>query len=60
VIDLLGVSRDGEEPHPIGFKEAYDLTGLGGGAFQDYAYRLGVQLPCCVSLQARFDSADGA
>jgi Zn-dependent peptidase ImmA (M78 family) len=26
----------------IGFKEAYDLTGLRGGAFQEYASRLGV------------------
>ena len=29
----------------IGFKEAYDLTGLRGGAFQEYARRLGVDLP---------------
>lgn len=29
----------------ISFKEAYDLTGLRGGAFQEYAYRLGVALP---------------
>ena len=29
----------------IGFKEAYDLTGLHGGAFQKYAGRLGVNLP---------------
>lgn len=29
----------------IGFKEAYDLTGLRGGAFQEYARRLGVNLP---------------
>ncbi len=29
----------------IGFKEAYDLTGLRGGAFQEYAARLGVPLP---------------
>jgi len=28
----------------IGFKEAYDLTGLRGGAFQEYASRLGVAL----------------
>jgi hypothetical protein len=27
------------------FKEAYDLTGLRGGAFQQYAKRLGVPLP---------------
>jgi Zn-dependent peptidase ImmA (M78 family) len=26
----------------IGFKEAYDVTGLNGGAFQEYASRLGV------------------
>jgi hypothetical protein len=24
----------------IGFKEAYDLTGLNGGAFQEYAHRI--------------------
>ncbi len=29
----------------IGFKEAYDLTGLRGGVFQEYARRLGVDLP---------------
>ncbi|MEZ4225970.1 MAG: ImmA/IrrE family metallo-endopeptidase [Polyangiaceae bacterium] len=28
----------------IGFKEAYDLTGLRGGAFQEYAHRLGVDI----------------
>jgi Zn-dependent peptidase ImmA (M78 family) len=27
------------------FKEAYDLTGLRGGAFQQYAKRLGIALP---------------
>jgi Zn-dependent peptidase ImmA (M78 family) len=27
------------------FKEAYDLTGLRGGAFQQYARRLGLELP---------------
>jgi Zn-dependent peptidase ImmA (M78 family)/transcriptional regulator with XRE-family HTH domain len=29
----------------LSFKEAYDLTGLHGGAFQEYANRLGVSLP---------------
>ncbi len=29
----------------IGFKQAYDLTGLNGGAFQEYAHRLGIGLP---------------
>jgi len=29
----------------LSFKEAYDLTGLRGGAFQEYASRLGVSLP---------------
>lgn len=29
----------------VSFKEAYDLTGLRGGAFQEYASRLGVSLP---------------
>ena len=28
----------------VGFKEAYDLTGLRGGAFQEYAQRLGFDL----------------
>jgi Zn-dependent peptidase ImmA (M78 family)/transcriptional regulator with XRE-family HTH domain len=28
----------------VGFKEAYDLTGLNGGAFQEYAQRLGFDL----------------
>ena len=29
----------------IGFKTAYELTGLNGGAFQEYARRLGMDLP---------------
>ncbi len=29
----------------IGFKEAYDLSGLNGGSFQEYARRLGVSFP---------------
>ncbi len=29
----------------VSFQEAYDLTGLHGGAFQEYANRLGVTLP---------------
>ncbi len=29
----------------LSFKDAYDLTGLRGGAFQEYALRLGVDLP---------------
>jgi Zn-dependent peptidase ImmA (M78 family) len=29
----------------IGFKQAYDLTGLNGGTFQKYANRLGMELP---------------
>lgn len=29
----------------IGFKDAYDLTGLRGGSFQQYAKRIGVDLP---------------
>ncbi len=29
----------------LSFKEAYDLTGLRGGAFQQYAKRLGMDLP---------------
>ncbi len=29
----------------LSFKEAYDLTGLRGGAFQEYSRRLGVPLP---------------
>jgi Zn-dependent peptidase ImmA (M78 family) len=29
----------------LAFKEAYDLTGLHGGAFQEYARRLGMDFP---------------
>jgi Zn-dependent peptidase ImmA (M78 family) len=29
----------------VSFREAYDLTGLRGGAFQEYAHRLGFDLP---------------
>lgn len=38
------VIRAAKEGH-IGFKQAYDLTGLHGGAFQEYARRLGMELP---------------
>lgn len=38
------VIRAAKEGH-IGFKQAYDLTGLHGGAFQEYARRLGLGLP---------------
>jgi hypothetical protein len=29
----------------LSFKEAYDLTGLNGGTFQEYARHLGINLP---------------
>ena len=38
------VTRAAQEGR-IGFKEAYDLTGLNGGAFQTYALTLGFNLP---------------
>ena len=38
---VMGAAVGGE----IGFREAYELTGLRGGTFQDYAERLGVPLP---------------
>ena len=38
-----GVVRAAAEGR-IGFKQAYDLTGLGGATFQEYARRLGVEL----------------
>ena len=38
---VMGAAMGGE----IGFKEAYDLTGLRGGTFQGYASRLGIRLP---------------
>ena len=40
-IQVLNAAMEGR----IGFKEAYDLTGLRGGTFQRYARRLGVDLP---------------
>ena len=40
-IQVLRAAGEGR----IGFKEAYDLTGLRGGTFQKYAERLGVDLP---------------
>ena len=40
-IKVLRAAMEGR----IGFKDAYDLTGLRAGAFQDYAKRLGVDLP---------------
>ena len=40
-IQVLRAAMEGR----IGFKEAYDLTGLRGGTFQKYARRLGVNLP---------------
>ena len=38
---VIGAAMGGE----IGFREAYELTGLRGGTFQDYAGRLGILLP---------------
>jgi len=38
---VIRAAKDGR----IGFKEAYDLSGLNGGAFQQYARKLGVSLP---------------
>jgi len=40
-IQVMWAAKEGR----IGFKEAYDLTGLNGGTFQEYARRLGVDLP---------------
>ena len=40
-IHVLRAAMEGR----IGFKKAYDLTGLRGGSFQKYAERLGVYLP---------------
>lgn len=40
-VQVMRAAKDGR----IGFKEAYDLTGLHGGTFQEYARRLGVELP---------------
>ena len=38
---VIRAAREGR----LGFKQAYELTGLNGGAFQEYAYRLGTGLP---------------
>lgn len=40
-LQVIRAAKEGR----IGFKEAYELTGLNGGAFQDYAKRLGMDLP---------------
>jgi Zn-dependent peptidase ImmA (M78 family)/transcriptional regulator with XRE-family HTH domain len=40
-VQVMRAAKEGR----IGFKEAYDLTGLHGGTFQEYARRLGVDLP---------------
>lgn len=40
-IQVVRAAKEGR----LGFKEAYDLTGLRGGAFQEYAHRLGFDLP---------------
>ena len=37
---VMGAAMGGE----IGFREAYELTGLRGGTFQDYAGKLGIRL----------------
>lgn len=39
--DVIRAAKEGR----IGFKQAYDLTGLNGGAFQEYSHRLGMDLP---------------
>lgn len=40
-LEVIRAAQEGR----IGFQQAYDLTGLNGGTFQDYARRLGIQLP---------------
>ncbi len=40
-LQVIRAAKEGR----IGFKEAYDLSGLHGGAFQEYARKLGVALP---------------
>lgn len=40
-LEVIRAAKEGR----VSFKEAYDLTGLRGGAFQEYAGRLGVNLP---------------
>lgn len=40
-VQVIRAAKEGR----IGFKQAYELTGLNGGAFQDYARRLGMDLP---------------
>lgn len=40
-LQVIRAAKEGR----LSFKEAYDLTGLRGGAFQEYAGRLGVNLP---------------
>lgn len=40
-LQVIRAAKEGR----VSFKEAYDLTGLRGGAFQEYANRLGMNLP---------------
>ncbi|MDE0681213.1 MAG: XRE family transcriptional regulator [Gammaproteobacteria bacterium] len=40
-VHVMGAAMEGQ----IGFREAYQLTGLRGGTFQEYAGRLGFGLP---------------
>lgn len=40
-LQVIRAAKEGR----VSFKEAYDLTGLRGGAFQEYSSRLGVNLP---------------
>lgn len=40
-LQVIRAAKEGR----IGFKEAYELTGLHGGTFQKYAQRLGISLP---------------
>ena len=40
-VQVIRAAKEGR----VSFKEAYDLTGLRGGAFQEYANRLGLHLP---------------
>ncbi|MBS0556676.1 MAG: ImmA/IrrE family metallo-endopeptidase [Proteobacteria bacterium] len=39
--EVIRAAKEGR----LGFKQAYDLTGLHGGAFQEYGRRLGMALP---------------
>ena len=51
-LQVIRAAKDGR----IGFRQAYELTGLNGGTFQEYDHRLGMELAEAKQIDATYAS----